>query len=499
MSAVARSAAAAGRRRIFVECTHTCDTPLNTGIQRVVRNILLHVADVARDRGCEAVPVVARDGKFVRVPPESISTIPPVADRPDPTRALPARIREGVAAAALPVLQRIAAVLPLPGVRRFLLAPGSEVGLAWFARLPWRALKALRHGARIMRQKVVLALFTPHLPPGEEGFANLDQFASHGGNVLLLLDCSWGKPLWPIISRFKAAGGSVVTVLYDLIPITHPQCCVAPNILAFEDWLAQDLIYSDAFIGISRSVADDLRTYLRRVAAHGEQPRLAPVGHFHLGSELAFTAAPEPVRDSVRALFDSPQHVFLTVGSIEPRKNHAYILDAFDDYWAGGGLAHWVIVGQHGWMNEAFLARVAAHPQRDRRLHLLRDAADGELDFAYRNASGLVFASMIEGFGLPIAEAFQRGLPVLCSDIPVFREIADGRATFFDLDEPRHLTAALQAFCASHDPTLRTRRAPQAWINWHQSTEQLIDATLAVGGQLRTVAALDQPKLLERI
>jgi glycosyltransferase involved in cell wall biosynthesis len=105
--------------------------------------------------------------------------------------------------------------------------------------------------------------------------------------------------------------------------------------------------------------------------------------------------------------------------------------------------------------------------------------ADSELDYAYRHASALIIASKAEGFGLPVVEAFQYGLPVLCSDIEVFREIADGRAMFFSLDDPARLTAALDDFCATHDPALRRLRDPQPWLTWRESTEQLLDVLLA--------------------
>ena len=166
------------------------------------------------------------------------------------------------------------------------------------------------------------------------------------------------------------------------------------------------------------------------------------------------------------------------VGSIEPRKNHAYVLDAFDLFWQQGGIASLVIVGRHGWKSDSLLERIAQHEQLGRQLFLLRDATDAELDHCYRNASALVIASIIEGFGLPIVEAFQRGLPVLCSDIPVFREIADGKATFFDLAHPDHLTGALEGFCRDHASQDRRMRKPQKWLNWRESTEQLISAIM---------------------
>jgi alpha-1,2-rhamnosyltransferase len=166
------------------------------------------------------------------------------------------------------------------------------------------------------------------------------------------------------------------------------------------------------------------------------------------------------------------------VGSLEPRKNHAFVLDAFESLWAAGYAASLVIIGRHGWKTEDFVDRVTQHPQFGRQLFLLRDASDSDLDYAYRNASALVIASEIEGFGLPVVEAFQRGLPVLCSDIPVFREIAEGKAVFFGIEHPDRLADVLLDYSRTHDPRHKRDRTPQSWLSWRESTEQLFTALL---------------------
>jgi len=76
--------------------------------------------------------------------------------------------------------------------------------------------------------------------------------------------------------------------------------------------------------------------------------------------------------------------------------------------------------------------------------------------------------SISEGFGLPLVEASQRGLAIMCSDIPVFHEVADDNAIFFDLDDPEDLARDLLNFVPRTSST-------QRWITWEDSTRQLID------------------------
>jgi O-antigen biosynthesis alpha-1,2-rhamnosyltransferase len=148
------------------------------------------------------------------------------------------------------------------------------------------------------------------------------------------------------------------------------------------------------------------------------------------------------------------------------------------------------IIGNYGWKCEEFLARAEAHPLRGKQLFLLRDVSDRELDYAYRHASALVIASEIEGFGLPVAEAIQRGLPVLCSDIPVFREVADGKVVFFGLEDPANLAREVERFIDGRSPKQRWTRTPHPWIGWRESAEQLFDA---ISAQMRA-SQLREPK-----
>jgi alpha-1,2-rhamnosyltransferase len=182
----------------------------------------------------------------------------------------------------------------------------------------------------------------------------------------------------------------------------------------------------------------------------------------------------------LKEIFSAQRHAFIVVGSIEPRKNHSFILDAFEEFWRNAGEASLVLIGQIGWKSEKVIDRIAHHKELGRRLFLLHDTSDTELDYAYRNASALVIASKIEGFGLPVVEAFQRGLPVLCSDIRVFREIADGRALFFALDEPHRLTTALMDFAKTNALSGRQHRTPLPWLTWRESTEQLFEVSMKI-------------------
>jgi alpha-1,2-rhamnosyltransferase len=469
---------------LYIECTHTHHSDVQSGIQRVVRNIMRNASGVADRHGYDLVPVVYEGDQFRETGLEQVlhdkltNAVAPAQTRRQTRldRLRSARDpRELAAFIARPLYRRareaVAALLPFAPVRRFLFAHPMHFGLSWCLALPLRLIR--RTGAA-----PVFVLADPAAL--KDGFGpSLDCTPDQTGNILLLLDSSWHLQIWDAVERFIAAGGTTQTVIYDLIPITHPDTVMRSLRDVYTAWMARHVKVSRRFMAISRSTAAELDEYLAGIAATEQHPLPWSITPFYLGSELDLVDSTRQMRPQVAAMFEGHRHVFIMVGSIEPRKNHRFVLDAFDRVWAKGGTARLVIIGRHGWKTEGLVARIQAHPQFGSRLFIARDMDDFELEYAYAHTSALLIASEAEGFGLPVVEAFQRGVPVLCSDIPVFREIADGRATFFSLAGSQLLADAITVFCAERDPSTRLERQPQPWLTWRESTEQLLDAVLS--------------------
>ncbi len=102
-----------------------------------------------------------------------------------------------------------------------------------------------------------------------------------------------------------------------------------------------------------------------------------------------------------------------------------------EELWKRGIDVHFVIVGRYGWMSDVLQRRILEHEEHRKRLHWLQNANDAELHCLYSSAHALVFASLAEGFGLPIIEAANDGLPVIASDIPIFREVGGKNISYF--------------------------------------------------------------------
>lgn len=252
------------------------------------------------------------------------------------------------------------------------------------------------------------------------------------GDKFVLLDASWGmlSEHLPFIQGLADVGGELITVLHDLIPLIHP-LSVSPEMTdEFNAWFEKIVLKSDRIICVSKSTAMDLIAYVTRNNL-ATRPHLR-IGWWRLGADFDSEegAPPSAVAKAVAA---NETPYFLSVGTLEPRKAYPIALEAFERLWLRGIDARYVIIGRAGWQSDALAHRIKQHREFGRRLLWLDNASDADLRHCYTHARALVYPSMIEGFGIPLVEAGRYGLPVIASDLPVFRETGGDHVRYFNL------------------------------------------------------------------
>lgn len=276
------------------------------------------------------------------------------------------------------------------------------------------------------------------------------------GDVVLCAD------IYPIITsaefeelrRLRLNGLRIVVLVYDLLPLRCPQYFNDDFIkLVTENWYGNLLGIADAALCISQFVADDVMAWL------DEEPRLRnrplPIGFAHLGADFRNDFRKEESQGqsspATLAALDNARKrpSVIMVGTVEPRKGHPQVFAAFENLWKADENLNLIVIGKPGWKMGEFADQLRRSPELGKRLHWLHGCSDAEVRALYGASSGLIMASHNEGFGLPIVEAFQAGLPVLARDIPVFREVAGDQARYFSGDDPQTLAAALRDWAAS--------------------------------------------------
>ncbi|KWF84145.1 hypothetical protein WL93_20900 [Burkholderia diffusa] len=256
------------------------------------------------------------------------------------------------------------------------------------------------------------------------------------------------------LRRLRLSGLRIVLLVYDLLPLRHPDLFLdnmAKTVT--ENWYGTMLGIADAVVCISQFVADDVMTWLN------EEPNLRnrplPIGFAHLGADFRNDFRKEEPRGqsspaTLTALDQAQKRpTIIMVGTVEPRKGYPQVVTAFERLWSIGEDLNLIIIGKQGWKMDEFADQLRHSPELGKRLHWLHGCSDSNMRALYGASSGLIMASQNEGFGLPIIEAFQAGLPVLARDIPVFREVAGKQARYFSGHDPQVLAAALQDWVAN--------------------------------------------------
>ncbi|MBN2648043.1 MAG: glycosyltransferase [Thiotrichales bacterium] len=308
---------------------------------------------------------------------------------------------------------------------------------------------------------------------------------AQAGDHLVILDIS-GTPLIEashggLYAYYQNLGVGITTVLYDLLPLQMPEVFPPAFTAMYQNWL-QVAVKTDQVLAISSSVAHDFSAW-----QNAQIPKLAgakapQIDSWHLGANALEKSASVSSVSVPNALSWPPGLTFLMVGTIEPRKGHLQVLQAFDLLWQAGEAVNLVIVGREGWREAAvsqkrnlpqIIQTLSQHPQRNQRFFWLENADDTLLHSLYQQADALIFASYGEGFGLPLIEAAQHGLPIIARDLKVFREVAGDAAFYFsDHQEAEPLCLALQEWMMLFQQQQHPLSEGLHYLSWSQSALQ---------------------------
>jgi len=232
---------------------------------------------------------------------------------------------------------------------------------------------------------------------------------------------------WTANSRVRP-----VYLVHDLIPITHPQTCRAGEADRHRERMRTVLTTGCGVIGNSQATLDEL-------AAFAELEGLPePPSH---AAWLGIDALP-PIE------FVQPKRpTFVTLGTIEARKNHLLLLNIWERLIDRLGVEapRLLIIGQRGWEADAVFDILNRNEKIRGHVIELNHCSDEELAKHLGSARALLFPSLAEGYGLPLIEALAVGIPAIASELPVFRETCRDIPTYLKpTDEAGWMTAILE-------------------------------------------------------
>ena len=245
--------------------------------------------------------------------------------------------------------------------------------------------------------------------------------------IIFLAFLNASIPFKRILELKKNNNLKVVSTIHDIMPIKNPEWFPTPDDSPeskfklqpkklFQLYLQMTLSLADIIIVPSHQVKSDIEKLGWRYLARME---VIPLGAY----DKSLNQIPRKHQDFVNCIY---------LSTVEPRKAHSQLIEAFEILWAKQVDIRLNIVGNKGWLIDDLVELISNHEEFNKRLFWHKGLSDEKVNEIYSQSQIAFAVSFDEGFGLNIEEALVRGLKVIARDIPVFRERQQENLYFFD-------------------------------------------------------------------
>lgn len=219
----------------------------------------------------------------------------------------------------------------------------------------------------------------------------------------------------------------IVNTVHDLCFKSYPQLFGSKTNLAFKHFFRRSLDLSDAIICVSNYTREQLLKFYQ------VDPKKVFVVYEAADECFRYIESKKTLKIKLKEKFSIKNNYFLVVGNIEKRKLPHKVIESFGEIFKKYKDVDLVFVGPN---------KLGIKPTKN--IKILGYVTDEELNLLYNGATALIYLSLCEGFGLPLVEAMAVRIPIVCSNIPVFREtVGDGNAFFVDNDKINELVSVL--------------------------------------------------------
>lgn len=262
----------------------------------------------------------------------------------------------------------------------------------------------------------------------------------------------------------RRAGIPAVVTIHDLIFLRHPEWYKPWDVMIYSWKFRQTLREATRIVAISELTRQDILHY-------GDFPEDRIDVIYQDCDESFKAAAPEALKAEARREYELPAKYILNVGSIEARKNVALAVRALKQLPED---VHLVIVGKET-RYEQDVRRTVYDLDLEKRVHIRHGVSFRLLPAVYQQAQAFVYPSRYEGFGIPILEAANSGVPIVAGTCGCLREAGGEACSYVDPDDAGSMARELRKILES-DNSLRvkaTRDYVQRFSNSH-AVEQML-------------------------
>ena len=287
----------------------------------------------------------------------------------------------------------------------------------------------------------------------------------------LKLDVFWG-PNYSLPQ--KVYGVRYCLSVHDLAIFKFKHVGQWKNAIKIKLFLRRDIRHAEKIFAISESTKRDL------ISMFGVPSEKIRVTYLSGGDERKKTKQRDDTTD-VRPDIRKPDSLFLFVGTIEPRKNILTIIKGYEQYCQNCKGEEQpiplVLAGARGWNCDGIYRAVEQSPFKDRIL-MPGYISDDEKEMLFQKAKAFLYPSLYEGFGIPVLEAFSRGVPVVTANNSSLPEVGGDAALYMDTYDAEGLAAYLKELSGLDEKrleTLQERMKQQvAKFSWERCAEETL-------------------------
>ena len=432
---------------IYVDCSETYLSGLNTGIQRVVINIIMNVPNLQNYFNISVIPVIAVGDNYI-----SLVSLKKLDWYLKKRRVILESIKK--------------TYVNFNKILRKKTKKNDEKSNSQSMYASW----ILTRSMSIINRMLFFPVFLFSLYECIKGKA----LNPKSGEIVFIPDVFWRHlPVLDSANKASLNGAIIIPLIHDIFPLLKPDYMTTLLVDQFSKALPRLLEVSSGILTTSKTMQCEIGKYLSVFGS--EKTKTLPISFSYLGCNIKSRSNifQSSCLDDVFFQGKTSTPYYLLVGTIEPRKGHEVALRAFESLWKEGEKIALVIVGRIGWKCQSVLEAMRSSPYRNKFLFHYDDISDKNLDCLYRMAKGLVFPSFNEGFGLPLVEGMYYGIPVIASDLPVFHEIAKEFPYYFRTGDSVDLARVIKEHFYEILPHPKERSSPR-WSTWDESTTNFL-------------------------
>jgi len=223
-----------------------------------------------------------------------------------------------------------------------------------------------------------------------------------------------------------------ILTVHDLVWHYYPKTMTYYNLLVNSIYLKRSIQIADCIVTPTNAIKQEIVSVFD---IEDEKIKVIPEA---VGSEF------KPInklnaKEVIRAKYGIEESFLLSVGTLEPRKNYLTLLEGMNLLKTNLKL---VIIGALGWKYRSILKYIESNRLEDKVI-LPGFVSDKDLILFYNACEIFITASVYEGFGLPVLEAMSCAVPIIASDIPAIREVAQDSAVYFEPDSVEKLVSSI--------------------------------------------------------